>query len=390
MQDLLASATDHHQEIQADIVALVETESHSYDRAALEVCRGHVEALAERLLGPVDERTLIPGGDQGDIVELTYAGTGKGRVLAVSHYDTVWPTGTLAGWPVITVDGGAGEPERLTGPGIFDMKSGLVQSLWALRLLRDSGRPTPTVTFFFNADEEIGSVTSRPHLEAAARTVDAALVFEASQDGALKTGRKGIGIFALTTTGIEAHAGLDPLAGASAVHAMAEVITQAAGIADLSVGTSVNVGLVSGGSGTNVAAGKATASVDIRVTGPEEMARVDRAFAAIRLSDERVQLHVDHNWNRPPMVLDATMQPLLDVVLAAGRDLGRQVEHTSVGGASDANFIAAVGVPVVCGLGAVGHGAHARHEYILPNEIPFQTALTAATLAGLADGLGGS
>ncbi|MDN5724330.1 MAG: M20 family metallopeptidase [Propionibacteriales bacterium] len=385
--DLLDATTEQREAILADIVALVEVESHSRDRASLDTCRGHVEALAERLLGPSDERTLTPGGEQGDIVQLTFAGTGPGRVLAVSHYDTVWPTGTLADWPVRTVPGEDGGPVRLTGPGIFDMKSGLVQSLWALRVLRDSGRPTPTVTFVFNGDEEIGSIASRTVIEAAARTVDAALVFEASQAGALKTGRKGIGIFTLTTVGVEAHAGLDPLAGASAVHAMAEVITQVTRIADLSAGTSINVGLVSGGSGTNVAAGRATASVDIRVTGPDEMARVDRAFDAITVTDDRVVLTVDHNWNRPPMALDATMQPLLEVVLAAGRELGREIDHTSVGGASDANFIAGVGVPVICGFGAVGHGAHARHEYILPSEIAFQTALAAATLAGLADGL---
>ncbi|GGC82108.1 glutamate carboxypeptidase [Tersicoccus solisilvae] len=387
MSGLIAAARAAEEEILIDVVDLVGVESHSYDRAALDACRRHVQTLAVRLLGPPDREDILDGGERGDTLLLTWRGTGAGRVLVVGHYDTVWPTGTLAEWPVrADVRDGT---EVLTGPGIFDMKTGLVQSLWALTLLRENqdGGRLPTVTFLFNGDEEVGSLSSRPAIEDAAREVDAALVFEPTLGGAVKTGRKGIGLFEFHVTGVEAHAGLDPTAGASAIHALAEAITAATTIADLAAGTSVNVGLISGGTGTNVAAGRAWARIDIRVSDEAEKARVDAAFDAITPSDPRVTLRVDHRWNRPVMALDDTMRPLLDVVVAAGADLGLDLDHVSVGGGSDANFIAGIGVPVICGLGAVGAGPHSRDEYIVPGHIPVYTALGARVLQRLADGL---
>ena len=207
---------------------------------------------------------------------------------------------------------------------------------------------------------------------------------EPSVAGAVKTGRKGIGIFGLETVGVESHAGLDPEAGASAVHALARVITEAAKIARPEVGTTVNVGLVEGGSGSNVVAGRATALVDVRVADEAEQARVDREFDAHRTGDERVTLKVTHGWNRPPMTLGPATRPLLDTAHDVAAELDSTLRDVSVGGASDANFVAALGKPVLCGLGAVGHGAHARGEYINPAAVPQQTALVAGLLARLA------
>lgn len=381
---LSARAEEAAEEVVADILALVEVESHSGDRAGLDAALEHLLALAGERLGDGVLRRH-PGGVHGDTVTVTFEGTGPGHVAMVGHYDTVWPPGTLAGWgPRDYVD--AAGRRRLSGPGIFDMKAGLVQGVWALRLLRETGAPTPTVTFLFNGDEEIGSLSSRPVIEEVGGRVDATLVTEPSAGGAVKTGRKGIGIFEVTFTGVESHAGLDPAAGASAIHALAEFVTAAVGLAAPKAGTTINAGIVSGGSGTNVVAGSATARFDIRVESDVEMDRVDAGFDAIVVSEGRVEVKVDHGWNRPPMTLTPVSAPLLRVAEESAAELGRNLEAMSVGGASDANFVAGLGKPVLCGLGAVGAGAHARGEFIYPDQIAPQTTLVAGMLARLADG----
>ncbi|MFJ7750416.1 M20/M25/M40 family metallo-hydrolase [Arthrobacter sp. NPDC097144] len=381
--DLGSKAREAADMLLADIIGLVELESHSRDLPALETARAAVRDLAVKRLGEPDRETLDGDGTYGEVLTLTYESSGSGRVLVVGHYDTVWPAGTLAGWqgPAGGDDGGV-----LSGPGIFDMKTGLVQGIWALKLLRDADIPCPTVTFLFNGDEEIGSVYSRPLIEKAALEADAVLVLEASADGAVKTGRKGVGIFTVRATGVEAHAGLDPTAGASAIHALAEFVVHAVQVADLDRGTSLNVGLIEGGSGSNVAAGSATAVIDIRVRNAAEMKRVDTALDAIAVSDARVDIDVEHFWNRPPMA-PPEINPLLQAAREAAADVGLQLQDVSVGGASDANFVAALGVPVLCGLGAVGGGAHARSEHIQVKAVPVWTAMTAGTLSRLVDGI---
>lgn len=386
MTSLLESTQSALVAMVRDITELVRLETHSYDLPALQRGAEHIRRMAVDQLGEPASVDVLDGGDQGPTVKMTYPGTGPGRVLVIAHYDTVWPTGTLDGWGVREDADAAGRP-TLSGPGIFDMKTGLVQGVWALRLLREAGRETPTVTYLFNGDEEIGSLSSRPHIEAAARDADAVLVLEPTSGGAVKTGRKGIGIFHMAATGIEAHAGLNPTAGASAIHAIAEAITAATRIADLSRGTSINVGLVKGGSGTNVSAGHATAVVDIRVENSGEMQRVDAAFDAIAISDDRVRLEIDHQWNRPPMAMGQPGEKLFNIVRTAAASFGHDLEGISVGGGSDANFVAALGIPVLCGMGAVGDGAHARNEYIYPDAIPLYTAITAETMGMLATGL---
>jgi glutamate carboxypeptidase len=341
-------------------------------------------------LGPASETDRHTDEGFGDTVTLTFEGTAPApgtapaHVALVGHYDTVWPAGTLAAWgPSEYVDEDG--RQRLTGPGIFDMKAGLVQGIWALKLLREAGHPVPTVTFVFNGDEEIGSLSSRPVIERVGNLADATLVLEPSADGAVKTGRKGIGIFDVVATGVESHAGLDPEAGASAIHALAEFITAATAVADPARGTTINAGLVTGGSGTNVVAGQATARFDIRVETTAEQQRVDAAFDAITVSDPRVQVKVEHGWNRPPMTLTPASAPLLEVARSVAGELGQPLRDVSVGGASDANFVAGLGKPVLCGLGAAGFGAHARGEFIYADSVAPQTALVAGMLQRLAD-----
>lgn len=385
MPSLLEAAQRSRESMLDDIVSLVETETYSADLPALELGLARLRGLVVGHLGEPEGEVTDDGGDYGSVLRMTYRGTGPGHVLIIGHYDTVWPTGTLAGWPVTRRTGDGGR-ETVSGPGIFDMKTGLVQGIWALKLLREQGLEHPTVTYLFNGDEEPGSRASRPFIEAAAAEADAVLVLEPTQDGAVKTGRKGIGIFTATVTGVEAHAGLNPTAGASAIHALAEFIMAVTRIQDLSRGTSINVGLVRGGSGTNVSAGLAVAEIDIRIESDEEMQRVDREFDAIRLSDPRVSVKIDHYWNRPPMTLTEASTGLLEVVRSAALEQGRELETASVGGGSDANFVSALGIPVLCGLGAVGDGAHARNEYIYPDAIPAYIAITAGTLQRLANG----
>lgn len=397
---LLAGLDAECDALVADILDLVGVESHSHDVAALARCAEAVRALAVRLLGEPDreERVDCSGQERGDVLAMTYAGSGLGHVVLLGHYDTVWPTGTLADWPAgpgpDDLDP-AGRP-TLTGPGIFDMKAGLVQGFWALAALRGQGGlggqnlRVPTVTYVVTGDEEVGSFASRSTVERLCAAADATLVLEPSADGHVKSGRKGTGLARVRVTGVEAHSGLEPEKGASAVHALAEAVGAFVAAARPDLGTTVNVGVIAGGSGANVVAGEATALVDIRVTRPEEPARVDAAFAAVRPRDERIDLTIETDWSRPPMLLTEASRPLLHVVQDAGAALGRRIDHVCVGGASDANFVCALGKPVLCGLGAVGSGPHARHEHILPLTIPSQTALVAESLRRLADGLPGA
>ncbi|MEV0384230.1 M20 family metallopeptidase [Nonomuraea sp. NPDC050643] len=358
----------------ADLKAVVELETHSYDKAMLVKGLREIRARAVALLGTPDDEVLHEGGRHGDILELTYQGTAPGTVLMLSHYDTVWPTGTLAGWPFAVVEG------KATGPGVFDMKTGLVQSIWALRGLRELGLPHPSVRFLFNGDEEIGSPASREHIEAACSDALATLVFEASLDGALKTARKGVGLFNVSVTGIEAHAGLDPYAGASAIHALAEIVTTLARSGSRERGTTVNVGLISGGTGRNVAAGHATCGIDVRVTDPAEMGRIDDVFAELRASDPRVSISATGEWNRPPMSPNPASQRLFKEAQEVAAGFGWLLDEAAVGGASDGNFVSALGRAVLDGMGAVGDGAHARHEHVLIDHIPERTALTIGLL----------
>lgn len=377
----LTVAESHLKEMLDDALLLVNQETYSFDKPALVEGLRVLEGVVDKRLGEPDERTRHDGGEWGDIVTLTYRGELPGHVVVVGHYDTVWPAGTVAAWDPPAHD----DPrERLSAPGIFDMKIGLTQGIWALKLLKDHGIAHPTVTYVFNGDEEIGSFASQHVIQDTARNADAAFVLEASVDGNVKVARKGIGDITVTATGIEAHAGLEPEKGASAINALMEFCLAAADLADPDKGTTINVGLIEGGSGANVVAGTATAKLDVRHWVPEETARIDAALDTITWSDDRVTIECERNWNRPPMVHTDGTEALFQVFKSQAEALGHSdFEGVSVGGGSDANFISAVGTPVVCGLGAGGAGAHARYEFIYPDSVPFFTALLANSIAAI-------
>ncbi|ANS78136.1 Carboxypeptidase G2 [Serinicoccus hydrothermalis] len=376
VRDLVTARLD---EVLDDLALLVALETPSHRRDLLQAALPRIEAYLVQRLGEPERRVQHDGGEHGDVLDLVWAGSGiEGEVVSLAHYDTVWPEGTLADWP-LRRDG-----DVLTGPGVLDMKVGIVQTVWALLALRELGAPHPDLRLVLTADEEIGSRAGRPHLEAAARDALATLITEPSAEGAVKTRRKGMVFADLTVHGVESHAGLDPDAGASAVHELARLVPAVVALADRERQTTVNVGTISGGTGRNVVAGRATCAVDIRIQDPAEEDRVVAALEALRPTDERCRLEVAIDRNRPPMNPGEHTDRLLGLARAAGADLGVEVDDVAVGGASDGNFVAGLGLPVLDGLGGIGAGPHARHEHVLVSGIPRQTAL----LAGLVEQLG--
>lgn len=375
VRDWLAA---HREEMVADLAEYTSQESASDDIEALDACLTWVRHWLDGALGAPADEEIRPRAEAGDLMVRRYPGTGARPVLLLGHYDTVWPTGTLAHWP-FRRDG-----DRITGPGVFDMKAGLVQAVWALKALDALGLARPACTLLLNGDEETGSLASSDAIVAEARESRAALVFEAAADGAVKTARKGVGLFTVTVTGQEAHAGLDPEAGASATEELAHQILRLAALRDPAAGTSLNTGVIEGGTRSNVTAGRATARLDVRVATAAEQERIGAALAALRPVDPRTAVEVSGGWNRPVFERTAPVAELADLARRCAAPLGLDLREAAVGGASDGNFVVAAGVPVLDGVGAVGSGAHARSENTSVNGMVERAALTATVLAALA------
>lgn len=377
MQSHLEFARAHQSGIVALLRELVECESPSFDAAAV---NRFVELIADKLSGAGKIRTF-PGGRFGKILrcEFTLPGRQKdGQLLALGHSDTVWPTGTLNQMPFRRADG------RLWGPGVLDMKSGIVFFIFAMRALVDLDRPVKRrVVMQLNSDEEVGSEVSRPLTEEAARNSSAVLVLEPGTGlvGKLKTARKGVGDYTVTVKGRASHAGVDFEAGASAVLELARQIERIAGFTQIKRGITVNPGVISGGTRTNVVAAEARAEVDIRVLREKDAPMLDKKFHALRPVDERCTIHVEGGLNRPPMERSAGIRALFKTAQSLAREIGVELEESTTGGGSDGNFTAALGVPTLDGLGGVGEGAHATNESILVDRIADRTAL----LAGLVE-----
>ena len=301
---------------------------------------------------------------------------GKPLQLLVGHTDTVWPVGTLADMPVEEEDG------VLRGPGVFDMKAGLVLILFALRVLDEMGlEPPATPVVLMNADEETGSPESGPTVRRLARRVARAYVPEPSfgPQGKLKTARKGVGNFEVVITGRPAHAGLDPRGGASAISELAHVIRKLHALTDLERGTTVNVGVVDGGSRPNVVAARARALVDVRILTVDDGVEVERAIRALEPETPGVTLDVQGGINIPPLERTPGNRQLWADAQAAAAALGMEVGETMVGGASDGSVISQF-APTLDGLGAVGDGAHAAHEHMVVDATVDRCALLAMLL----------
>jgi glutamate carboxypeptidase len=365
---------------QADIVSLirqfVECESPSDDPAAV----NRFVDLVAGTVSPFAAVKTIRGKQYGKILVCRMRLPGRrktGQILALGHSDTVWPVGTLRSMPFRESDG------RLWGPGALDMKAGIAFFLFAVRALRDLDIPAPShVLLQLNPDEEVGSTSSRALTERNAAKSQAVLVLEpgAGLTGKAKTARKGVGDFTVTVRGRAAHAGVDFSAGASAVLELAHQIARIAAFTDLGRGITVNPGVISGGSRSNVIAAEATAAIDIRVPRLRDAPRLERKFRSLRPVDPRCTITVDGGLNRPPLERSAGVVRLFRTAQKLARGLGVVLEESSTGGGSDGNFTGALGIPTLDGIGAVGEGAHAAHESILVDRIADRTALIAKLL----------
>lgn len=354
---------------------LVSSESPSDDPALLGATANLVADLGERLLG-VPALRITTSGSPALRWDLPAVRCDDGPVVLLAHLDTVWPAGTLARWP-FSVTG-----DHATGPGAFDMKAGLVQAFFALAALIRADLPHPSVVLLVTADEEIGSPGGRHVVEASAEGASAVLVLEASADGALKVARKGVGHYRLHVTGRAAHAGLEPEKGVNALVAAAHLALALEGIADPGAGTTVTPTLLTAGGAQNTVPASAVLGIDVRAATVAEQDRVDHALRHLCPSTGAT-LRVDGGINRPPLEERAASGLFTLAQRAAGRCGLRPLSSARVGGGSDGNFTAALGVPTLDGLGAVGAGAHAEGEHVVTTAMPQRAALLAALIVEL-------
>jgi len=364
-------------EITALLRRLVECESPSDDPAAV---NRFVELVADTI-APFARVKTVPGGTFGRhlTAEMSLPGRKKtGQILVLGHSDTVWPLGTLRSMPFRQEKG------RLWGPGVLDMKGGIAFFIFAVRALRELEIPVPSkVLLQLNSDEEVGSQSSHALTEKNAGRSHAVLVLEPGTglEGKLKTARKGVGVFTVTVRGRASHAGVDFPAGASAALELARQIDRIATFTRLERGITVNPGVISGGTRSNVVAAEARAEIDIRVLRLKDAPALEKKFRALKPIDRRCTIEVAGGLNRPPMERSPGIVRLFRTAQALARELGIEVEESLTGGGSDGNFTAALGIPTLDGLGAVGEGAHAVNESILVNRIADRTALIAKLLA---------
>jgi glutamate carboxypeptidase len=379
----LAYFGEHRNAIVQTIRDLVEVESPSDDKTAVDRI---AEAVAEKFsrIGSGSNAAKVrlhPAEKFGNHLEVNFSGRRGKPVLLLGHYDTVYPLGTLAKMPC-RVKG-----DKLTGPGVLDMKSGIALMIHALTGLQDwRGDLARPVTVLLVSDEEVGSDSSRAITESLARKAAAVLVCEPSygREGAVKTARKGVGDFTVTVTGKAAHAGLDFTKGVNAIRELARQIEKISKFTELKKGLTVNVGVVSGGSRTNVVPAEASAEVDVRIARIRDAAGIEKKMRGLRPFDRKCKLDVSGGINRPPMERTTGVAALYEQAAAIARGLGSKLSEAAVGGGSDGNFTASLGIPTLDGLGGVGDGAHAVHEHILISELPRRAAL----LAGLIETAG--
>lgn len=379
MHAFIRYATDRQAEIVELVQEMVECESPSNSPADV---NRFVDLVVEKTNDIADAKTLT-SHKYGKHLRLEFKLAGRkkeGQILGLGHSDTVWPLGTLRTMPFGAHSG------RLWGPGVLDMKAGLAFFIYAIRTLRDLDvRVKRNVVLWIVSDEEVGSETSRLITEAEARQSDFVLVVEPGTGltGKLKTARKGVGNYTIAVEGRASHAGVDFSGGVSAILEAARQVDRIAGFTDLKRGITVNPGLISGGTRTNVVAAHARLEVDTRVVRLKDAEALDKKFRALRPVDKRCRVRVEGGLNRPPMERTKTIGKLFSKAKKMGRNLGVSLEESSTGGGSDGNFTAALGVPTLDGLGAVGEGAHAMNESILIDRIADRVALLAMLISGL-------
>lgn len=355
---------------------LVELESPSDNEAAVDGLGKFLGSEFTRCGGKV---AFSSQKEFGDHLKVEFAGNNSKPILLLGHMDTVWPLGTLQTM-AFRVEG-----SRAFGPGIYDMKAGIVMMIFALRALAANRAEHPPVKVLLDSDEEVGSPTGRPLVEATAKECQAVLVLEPSQGptGHLKTARKGVGDYTLRVRGRASHAGVDFEKGRSAVVELARQILVVTKFTDTTRGLTVNPGVVQGGTRSNVVAAEAWAEVDIRIARAADAQELEKKFKGLRAFDPDCHLEVTGGLNRPPMERTEGTTRLFHRAQEIGRKLGMRLDEASTGGGSDGNFTSALGIPTLDGLGAVGEGAHASNESILIDELPRRTTLLACLIQSL-------
>lgn len=347
-------------------------ESPSGDKAAVDACAAFV---AEQLRSLGATVRVIPQMTAGDQLVADWSGgaTGSGQFLTLCHLDTVWPLGTLATMPLREAAG------KLYGPGTYDMKAGTVIALTAIRALQATGlRPKHPIRLIFTTDEEVGSTTSRDLIETEARRSTLALVLEPAMiGGQLKTFRKGVGEFKIVAQGRSAHAGVDHPKGLNAIAELAHQIIKLQAMTDYEQGTTLNVGVISGGTASNVVPERAEMDVDFRVSKMSEADRLLPTILNLKPTIPGMQLSIAGELNRPPMERTPLMVATFEQAKRLGESIGLKLEEGATGGGSDGNFTAALGTPTLDGIGARGDGAHAIHEHIIIESLAERAALLA-------------
>lgn len=357
---------------------LVETESPSHDKPAVDRVGAIVAEQARKLGAQVE---IIPNQETGDHILARFlpsppgrGGGGEGPILLLCHMDTVFPLGTLDKVPFREAHG------KIFGPGTLDMKAGIVIALAAIDEAQRSGLKRP-VTLLCTSDEEIGSHTSRAHIERLAKESALVLVLEGGLvDGALKTWRKGVGEFSVKTKGRAAHSGGDHEKGRNAIEEMAHQVIAIQKLTDYSKQTTLNVGVIQGGTVSNVVPEEAIIQVDVRVMQPGEWERLELELSRLKPVLDGTSIKITGALNRPPMPFDETMQATFEKARSIAAQIGMDLKAGGTGGASDANFVAPLGIPVLDGLGAVGEGYHSEREYIFAKSMDERAKLIAALL----------
>jgi glutamate carboxypeptidase len=345
---------------------------------------GHIRALGEVIVADLqlagsENAALIDAPGYGAHVVARFGGDALDHITILSHMDTVHPFGTLATQPFRVID------DRVEGPGTYDMKAGIAIAVEALLLLRRRGtRPRRPVRFVITCDEEIGSHSGLPLIKEHAAGANAVLVTEPCVAGGLaKTSRKGVLTYQMTIAGRAAHAGTHPQNGVSAISELAHQIHDILALADWSQGTTLNVGVVNGGTASNVVAAQAFAEIDVRVTNAAETERVHNALLALRPHQDGAQVTVIQTEKRPPLERGPHVVALYERVRAIAREMDFDMGEGSSGGGSDGSFTAALNIPTLDGMGPDGGGAHAVDEHVLIADLPLRLALFTRVLESL-------
>jgi glutamate carboxypeptidase len=377
LQQIQEWLTPRLPEMLAALKPIMLLESPTHDKAA---CDKLCALLAEQFRGIGGRVKLHRQRSAGDHLQVDLAGApGRAPILLLGHYDTVYSMGTLDSMPWRESKG------LIYGPGVFDMKAGIVQMMFAIRALQSMNERLPRpITVLLVSDEEEGSETSRTITEKIAAKCAAVLVCEpAGRGGALKTARKGVGSFTVRVSGVAAHAGLDFEKGHNAILELTRQVQAITAMTDLEHGITLNVGIIRGGTRTNVVPAEASADFDLRIASKADGAMMTRKIRALRAVDKKCKVQIEGGVNRPPLERTPAVVALFQQAQAVAKELGFNLTEIAVGGGSDGNFTAGLGIPTLDGLGAVGDGAHSPRESIVATEMPRRAGLLAGLISRL-------